>query len=191
MRRLGRRWVVVWVFALSLAVFMAPVSRASESGTFGPVEQVTLTADGSLPNDSSLGFSVSVDGRFVAFGSYASNLVPGDTNNYQDVFVRDRQSHTTERVSVSSDGSQGYPRTMNNVGMYPAISADGRFVAFSSMADLVGGLEYQGPDIFLRDRLTQTTELISISRWAAREWLELVSRHFGGWAIRCLFVGGQ
>ena len=74
--------------------------------------------------------SISADGRFVAFASYASNLVAGDTNGTDDVFVRDRKQGTTELVSVSSAGEQA------NAGTYrapdPSISADGRFVAFVS-----------------------------------------------------------
>ena len=68
---------------------------------------------------------MSADGRYVAFGSDASNLVPGDTNHAGDVFVRDRRSGTTERVSVATGGTQA-----NGASVSPAISADGRYVAF-------------------------------------------------------------
>ena len=70
--------------------------------------------------------SISADGRFVAFDSLASNLVPGDTNGMRDVFVHDRQTGTTERVSVDSAGTQGNERLLRSC----SISADGRFVAF-------------------------------------------------------------
>jgi Tol biopolymer transport system component len=76
------------------------------------------------------GLSISGDGRYVAFGSDASNLVPGDTNNETDVFVYDRQTGETTRVSVASDGAQG-DRSSSD----PDISADGRYVAFASFAD--------------------------------------------------------
>jgi hypothetical protein len=68
----------------------------------------------------------------VAFQSYATNLVAGDTNNAPDVFVRDRTARTTERVSVATSGAQG-----NGNSQLPAISANGRFVAFDSFAPLV------------------------------------------------------
>ena len=71
------------------------------------------------------GPAISADGRFVAFDSDATNLVPGDTNGVHDVFVRDRRTGTTERVSVGRGGAQG-----NGPAIGPAISADGRFVAF-------------------------------------------------------------
>ena len=68
---------------------------------------------------------LSADGRYVAFGSDASNLVPDDTNGVADIFVYDRQTNTIERVSVAADGTQG-----NGESYLPAISADGRYVAF-------------------------------------------------------------
>ena len=71
----------------------------------------------------------------MAFTSYASNLIAGDTNGQGDVFVRDRKNGTTRRVSLSLDGAQG-----NNQSFQPFISADGRFVAFTSYAsNLVAG----------------------------------------------------
>ena len=84
---------------------------------------------------ASFGPAISADGRFVAFISDATNLVPGDTNGRYDVFVRDRQTGTTRRVSVGPGGVQG-----NGDSFDPAISADGRFVAFDSYAtNLVPG----------------------------------------------------
>lgn len=71
--------------------------------------------------------SVSADGRFVAFTSYATNLVGGDTNGTFDVFVRDRTFQKTYRVSISASGFQA-----NGAGDDPSISADGHFVAFES-----------------------------------------------------------
>jgi hypothetical protein len=73
--------------------------------------------------------SISSDGRWVAFGSQATNLVPGDTNNSYDVYVHDRFNGVTDRVSIASDGSQA-----NGDSLTPSISADGRYVAFFSGA---------------------------------------------------------
>jgi Tol biopolymer transport system component len=102
--------------------------------------------------------SISADGRFVAFDSRCSNLVSGDTKGYQDVFVRDRLNSITERVSVDSSGNQ-----VNGNSFEPAISADGRFVAFSSSAaDLVAGDANGHIDVFVHDRSTGITELISV-----------------------------
>jgi Tol biopolymer transport system component len=90
-------------------------------------ERVSVASGGAQGNAFSFNVSVSADGRFVAFASEATELVPGDTNNTGDVFVRDRQSGTTERVSVATSGVQG----SSNSGD-PSISADGRFVAFGA-----------------------------------------------------------
>src|SRR5262249_47460324 len=108
--------------------------------------------------DSDMG-RLSDDGRYVAFMSRASNLVPGDTNGNWDVFVRDRVAGTTERVSVATNGAEGHGWAGE-----PAISADGRYVAFTSSApDLVAGDSNGGYDVFVHDRLNGTTERVSVA----------------------------
>lgn len=122
-------------------------------------EMVTISTTGNQQNSQSYEPSISSDGRFVAFRSWANNLVPGDTNKVYDIFVHDRLNHTTERVSVSSNGGQG-----NGWSHLPAISSDGRYVAFHSSANnLVSGDNNAWTDIFVRDRLTKETERISIT----------------------------
>ncbi len=109
--------------------------------------------------------AVSADGRFVAFVSLSDNLVPGDTNGALDIFVRDRLTGTTERVSVSSTGAQsnGNSGLLNGMGG-PSISADGRYVAFDSEAsNLVKGDTNGAIDVFVRDRLTGATERVSVA----------------------------
>ena len=102
--------------------------------------------------------AISADGRFVAFVSFATNLVPGDTNDATDVFVRDRQTGTTRRVSLGPGGVQG-----NGGSAGPAISANGRFVAFFSAAtNLVPGDTNGTADVFVRDRQTGTTRRVSL-----------------------------
>src|SRR5205085_7045102 len=93
--------------------------------------RVSLDSAGVQGNDESdiYGDSISPEGRFVVFQSAATNLVPGDTNGVYDVFVHDRQSGTTMRVSVDSAGAQG-----NHASFVPSISANARFVAFESAA---------------------------------------------------------
>jgi Tol biopolymer transport system component len=91
--------------------------------------------------------SVSADGRFVAFDSEASNLVAGDTNDTWDVFVRDRRTKTTTLVSVSSSGTQG-----DAASSHPSISANGRFVVFTSVAtNLVRGETSGSMAVYVRD----------------------------------------
>jgi Tol biopolymer transport system component len=105
------------------------------------------------------GISISADGRFVAFESRASTLVAGDTNGVSDVFVRDRLLGTTERVSVSTGGAEGNQRSTR-----PSISPDGHYVAFESLAsNLVAGDANGFTDIFVRDRLSGTTEIVSVA----------------------------
>ncbi len=119
-------------------------------------ERVSVATGGNEGNDSSGAsgpVAVSTDGRFVAFASDASNLVSGDTNGRSDVFVRDRQTATTERVSVATGGTEG-----DGYSDSPAMSADGRYVAFESAAsNLVTGDTNAGMDVFVRDRQTGAT----------------------------------
>jgi hypothetical protein len=125
-------------------------------------ERVSLGRDGVQGNGFSFSSTgsrpLSADGRFVAFDSFATNLVPGDTNNRRDVFVRDRQGGTTRRVSLGSGGAQG-----NGDSVLPSISAGGRFVAFISGAtNLVPGDTNGFIDVFVRDRQAGTTERVSL-----------------------------
>src|SRR5690606_11863360 len=115
--------------------------------------------DGTQADRNSLVPSISADGRFVAFQSVATNLVPGDTNGNNDVFVHDRQTGVTQRVSVASDGAQG-----NGISTTASISADGRFVAFQSAAsNLVPGDTNGATDVFVHDRQTGVTERVSVA----------------------------
>jgi Tol biopolymer transport system component len=105
--------------------------------------------------------AVSGDGNIVAFESDSSNLVPNDTNGVTDIFVRDRNTGHTDRVSVATDGTQG-----NKGSFRPGISSDGRFVVFESAASnlLAGGADSNGvKDVFIRDRQTNETKRISES----------------------------
>ena len=124
----------------------------------GTTERVSVDSSGVQCNDTCDFNSISADGRIVAFSSYATNLVPGDTNATNDVFVHDRATGITERVSVSSAGKQG-----NSYSEGPALSADGNLVAFASRAsNLVSGDTNGVWDIFVRDRALGTTERVSV-----------------------------
>ncbi len=103
---------------------------------------------------------ISADGRFVAFESESTNLVAGDHNGVTDVFVHHRLTGETTRISVSSDGSEA-----DNGNYRPSISGDGRYVAFSGLAS---NLDVSIPpntwsDVFVRDRLNETTRQVSIN----------------------------
>ena len=111
--------------------------------------RVSVSSTGQPGNNESYQPAISADGRYVAFGSLASSLVSGDTKGTEDVFVRDRELDTTRRVSVSSSGEPA-----NNFSAGPAISADGRYVAFYSYAtNLVAGDTNAAVDAFVRGPL--------------------------------------
>ncbi len=125
----------------------------------GQTIRVSVAADGTEGNDASLVGSISADGRFVAFSSLASNLVPGDSNGSEDVFVCDRQTGQIRRVSIATDGTQG-----NSASIWPYMSPDGRFVAFTSSAfNLCPGDTNNNQDAFVHDIHTGQTSRLSIS----------------------------
>jgi hypothetical protein len=128
---------------------LTPTPRRSPTPTPAPfMTRVSVASDGTQGNDDSRCPSISADGRYVAFESEASNLVPGDTNGRGDIFVHDRVTGQTTRVSVASDGTQG-----NDDSEFPSISADGRYVAFESEAsNLVPGDTNDSWDVFVAVR---------------------------------------
>jgi Tol biopolymer transport system component len=135
---------------------------------------------GNGPSDTSLchgvGLSITPDGRYIAFESRATNLVPGDINGKRDVFVRDCLTNTTQRVSVDSNGVES-----DGESFLPgrcSISADGRYVAFASFAtNLVPGDSNRMWDVFVRDVQNGTTERVNVG-WNGAE-SDLVSGFFG------------
>jgi uncharacterized repeat protein (TIGR01451 family) len=147
----------------TLVAALAAVGLAAHSE--GAIERISVSSTGAQGNQDSEASSISSDARYVAFVSFADNLVPEDTNGAADIFVRDRLDGTTERVSVGANGRQsdGDSGVLGLMGE-PDISADGRFVAFASMAsNLAGRDSNQNSDVFVHDRATGTTELISVS----------------------------
>ena len=123
-------------------------------------ERVSVDSAGTEGNNASNNPSISSDGRYVAFESDSDNLVVGDNNTYRDIFVRNRQTPTTTRVSVASGGGEGSADSSS-----PSISGDGRYVAFESQADdLIAGDTNLFPfsDILLHDRQTGATTLVSV-----------------------------
>ncbi len=124
----------------------------------GETTRVSLDSSGVEGNGASLDPVISPDGRFVAFNSDASNLVANDTNGVGDVFVHDRQTGETTRVSVDSNGVEGI-----FVSGFPTMSADGRLIAFRSLADNLVPNDTNGAfDIFLHDRQTGITTRVSV-----------------------------
>ncbi|MEE9343212.1 MAG: PQQ-dependent sugar dehydrogenase [Gammaproteobacteria bacterium] len=128
------------------------------------VSRVSVASDGSqaLTSGDQNEFplpAISANGRYVVFSSYAENLVPDDTNETRDVFLHDRVTQETTRVSIDSDGIEG-----NQESFHPSVSADGRFIEFGSSAtNLVAGDFNAKSDIFVHDRNTGETTRVSVS----------------------------
>jgi hypothetical protein len=128
--------------------------------------RASVHSNGTQGNNDSYSPSISADGRYVAFESIASDLIASDTNGaVRDIFVHDRTTGTTTVVSVTSGGAQG-----NNDSYSPSISADGRYVAFESIASDLIASDTNGAvrDIFVHDRTTGTTTVVSVNSSGAQ-----------------------
>src|SRR5262245_5024644 len=160
---------MLWAAGFMLILFALPSSvvgtqsNARHDDDERRFDLVSVSNDGAQANNDNDRASISADGRFVAFTSIADNLVPGDTNFSSDVFVRDRRTHTIERVSVGplgieGDGNSGWLSLLGDAD----ISRDGRYVAFASeSSNFAAGDQVGTADVFVHDRRTHTTELVS------------------------------
>ena len=166
-RKLSQSFIVILI--LSLLSSSAPVNAALPESPLvlpavaqaGITRLVSLASDGAQGNGESNWPFISADGNYVGFHSTASNLVADDTNGMWDVFVHGQQTGQNIRASVASDGTQG---NANSSSHYSAISADGRYVAFNSLANsLVSGDTNGKADIFVHDQQTGQTTRVSVS----------------------------
>ncbi len=174
------------IFSLLLALLLTQIVPVLAAP--GDTTRIDVDSNGVGANSSSEYSSVSADGRYVAFESFADNLVDGDTNGVEDIFLRDTQMNTTTRVSLASDGAQG-----NGESWSHALSADGRYVAFSSSSDnLVSGDTNMGFDVFVRDTMLNTTKRVSVSSsgeegdgWSDKVSISTDGRYvaFSSWSV--------
>ena len=151
---------MVFIF-LGLLLFVLnrghPVPFAIADG--GRVKVVSVSPQGEIGNRGSNRPVISDNGRYIAFESSANNLVSGDTNGLQDIFVYDQTLNRITMISITSDGTQG-----NSISSYASISGDGRFVGFISTADnLVENDNNEQSDMFIHDTLTKKTEIVSVA----------------------------
>jgi Tol biopolymer transport system component len=153
-----------YVIISSLADNLLPGDTNGKIDTFvhdrqtGLNERVTVSSLGIEGNEGGGGV-ISANGRYVAISSRSDNLVPGDTNGESDVFIHDRETRVTERISVSTTGLEA-----NGPSLGTSISADGRHVAFSSEAtNLVPGSANARISAFVHDRQTGVTERVSVN----------------------------
>jgi Tol biopolymer transport system component len=155
------------LITLVVHVFLAAAALAATSATSAgtaPTTRVSVSTAGAQGNHDSFAAGISANGRFVVINSLATNLVPGDTNDRYDVFVRDTATGATTRVSVSSSGAQA-ARGKGAFGgsVSGGASADGRYVVFQSDAsNLVRGDTNRVEDVFVHDRKTGRTTRLSV-----------------------------
>ena len=152
---------LIFVFAVSAFSGGGPARCVLRLGAL--TGRVDVSSSGAQADGRVYGGAISANGRYVAFGSDADNLVTGDDNHVSDVFVRDLLTGQTTRVSVSSGGVEA-----NGTSFRPSISADGRYVAFrSSATNLVPGDRNGFEDIFVHDRVTGRTVRASVGSGGA------------------------
>jgi len=153
-------FIVILTLLLSFSLSIASSSAKNPAQSLAVItERVSVSSGGTQGNEESWWSSISADGRYVAFESRSNNLVDGDTNEVDDIFVHDRATGETTRVSVANDGTQG-----NGASVRTSISADGYYITFdSSASNLVEGDTNGVDDIFVHDRLTGETTRISVA----------------------------
>ena len=170
----------------------SPEVRA-KLGFYSPIERVSIDSTDAQSSEGGWTPSISADGRFIVFDS-SSPLVPGDSNNVWDVYVRDTQTNTVTRVSTDSSGNQA-----NAHSWWASMSPDGRYVAFASDAtNLVVGDNNARSDVYLKD--TQTGELKRISADSSgngandESWISSIStngRYVGFYSIASNLVAND
>jgi len=147
------------LITLAASVTIVPLSSSGSAGTPAKTTRASIGSQEQESPNGGIYPSISGSGRYVVFEANSANLVPGDTNGESDVFVRDRKTGRTERVSVRSNGAQA-----NSWSGYASISANGRFVSFTSEAsNLVQGDTNGVQDIFVHDRRTDRTTRASVN----------------------------
>jgi Tol biopolymer transport system component len=164
-----------WVAFTSNALNLVPGDRNLKFDVFvrdrttKQVVRVSVATGGTEANGDSTDPVISADGRYVFFESDATNLVPGDTNGFTDVFMHDRVTGKTTRISTSAQGAQA-----DNMSYDPSISADARYVAYTTEATtIVAGTI--GQTVVVRDMKTGRTEIASVASGATTEQGDVVN----------------
>ena len=151
--RVGTTRIGLLLIVTSMLAFASETSAVASG-----VERVGVDTAGNQGDKDSSTAAMSADGRFVAFVSSATNLVVEDTNQQRDIFVHDRQTGITERVSVAANGDEADGESLS-----AAISGDGRYVAFSSSAtNMAPGVQPGGVDLYVHDRADGSVERVSV-----------------------------
>ncbi len=171
MHRMFRR--LCWMaFVWLMLIWPETVPPLRAEGGDAETVRVSVASDGTQGNSFSYRPRISGDGRWVVFPSHATNLVLSDTNGTQDIFLHDRITGETTRVSVASDGTEA-----NGSSDLPVVSGDGRYIAFDSEATNLVANDTNGySDVFVHDRDTGTTTLVSASSDGTQ------GNHYSSWS---------
>ena len=154
--------VAAWGVLATVAVAIAGGPARGEDCNGRRFERVSVSSSGGEGDRGSLLPHLSLGGCTVGFKSDATNLVSNDNNNVTDVFVRDRRTDTTERVSVSTNSQEA-----DDFSFPPGVSGDGRLIAFGSAADNLVASDANGrPDTFLKNRDGGAVERMSVETGA-------------------------
>jgi len=155
----------------------------------GAVTRVSTAAGGEQGNGGAYLATFSPDGTKIVFYSGASNLVAGDTNGEDDVFVKDLVTGAVTRISTDSAGAQAAHPQSNNVGVRPLFSPDGTKVVFYSLAnDLVAGDTNGKVDLFLKDLVTGQTTRVSTNSLGAEANAHVVQPAFSPDGTKLMFA---
>jgi hypothetical protein len=157
-RQLRAFAVLLAAFPIVLGAGMHGAQRSCVPERVGHTERIDVSTSGAQANGVSFRGPISADGRFVAFSSYATNLVPDDNNHVEDVFVRDRAPKRTIRVSLTSSGGEA-----DGASYLPLLSGKAQVVAFRSVAtnfDPGGADRLEG--LYVHDLITELTERIPL-----------------------------
>lgn len=172
-----------WFVLFSVFIFMGLLVLLTSQKTFGAdtaikrTEVISVSTAGVQGDLGSEWADMTPDGRYVVFQSYARNLVDGDTNGKLDIFRHDRVSGETIRISIASDGTQA-----DGDSGLPSISDDGRYIVFQSNAEnlISNDINRVWSDIYLRDVVNETTELISVDSEENQKWGGAFHPHISG-----------
>lgn len=147
------------ILATLACYFSNPGGSTALGADPNEIELVSAKSNGGLSFAASYGAEISADGRYVVFCTDGATLVGNDTNNAFDVFIKDTSTGGISRVSTDSDGNQA-----NAGSSASSISADGRYVVFTSTAtNLVAGDTNGQQDAFVKDTQSGITSRVSVS----------------------------
>lgn len=144
-----------WIMTAVLVIAVLVATQATAIST--SYSRVSVSSSNSQANGGSSSLTASADGRYVTFYSSASNLVTGDNNGKEDIFLKDTLNGTVTRINMRDNGTE------SNGSVYESyISSNGRYVVYSSTdSSIVSSPYHTGIEVFLYDRTNATTTLVS------------------------------